>query len=61
MKYFCVSDIHGYYDQLIDALESAGFEPDNPNHLLIACGDHFDRGRQPREVLDSSPSFPEKY
>ena len=24
MRYFCVSDIHGYYDQLLYALEKAG-------------------------------------
>lgn len=60
MKYFCVSDIHGYYDQLIEALNTAGYKPDNPNHMLIACGDHFDRGRQPKEVLDYLSQLPRK-
>lgn len=52
MKIFAVSDIHGYYDELIDALTKAGFEKDNPEHLLVTCGDHFDRGPKPKEVLD---------
>ena len=60
MKYFCVSDIHGYYDQLIEALASANFEPSNPDHMLIVCGDHFDRGRQPKEVLDYLLQLPRK-
>ena len=60
MKFFCVSDIHGYYDPLIVALNEAGFEPDNPDHTLIACGDHFDRGRQPKEVLGFLIQLPRK-
>lgn len=50
-KLFVVSDIHGFYDELIDALDKAGFDKDNENHWLISCGDHFDRGNQPYEVM----------
>lgn len=60
MKYFCVSDIHGYYDLLIAALDKAGFDRNNPNHTLIACGDHFDRGRQPMEVMKFLMELPRK-
>ena len=60
MKYFCVSDIHGYYDQLIDALNEAGFDSNNPNHTLISCGDHFDRGPSPVAVLDFLQQLPRK-
>lgn len=60
MKYFCVSDVHGFYDQLISALNIAGFDRNNPNHMLISCGDHFDRGRQPMEVLDYLMNLPRK-
>ena len=60
MKYFCVSDVHGYYDQLLDALEKAGFDQTNPEHTLISCGDHFDRGRQPVEVMNYLMALPRK-
>lgn len=51
MKIFAVSDVHGFYDEMISALKSAGFEENNPNHLLVGCGDFFDRGKQPFEVM----------
>lgn len=60
MKYFCVSDIHGYYDQLIDALNEAGFDSNNPNHTLISCGDNFDRGPSPVEVMNFLQQLPRK-
>lgn len=41
---FAISDIHGYYEALIEGLERAGFDENNPNHLLISVGDAFDRG-----------------
>ncbi|WP_008824422.1 metallophosphoesterase [Haloplasma contractile] len=44
MKYFSVSDIHGCYKELREALSEAGFDPNNKNHKLIVCGDLFDRG-----------------
>lgn len=50
-KLFCVSDIHGFYDEFKSALDTAGFDKDNPEHWLISCGDHFDRGSKPKEVL----------
>ena len=60
MRYFCVSDIHGYYDQLLYALEKAGFDKNNPEHMLISCGDHFDRGRKPVEVMNYLMALPRK-
>lgn len=50
-KLFCVSDIHGFYDEFKSALDSAGFDKNNPEHWLISCGDNFDRGAQPKEVM----------
>jgi serine/threonine protein phosphatase 1 len=50
-KLFVVSDIHGYYTLLMAALDHAGFDKDNENHLLICCGDYFDRGDENLEVL----------
>ena len=44
IKYFCVSDIHSFYDPLLQALSSRGFDLNNKSHNLIVCGDAFDRG-----------------
>lgn len=49
-KFFVVSDVHGFYDELRDALDDAGFDPENTDHYLISCGDNFDRGPQNLEV-----------
>ena len=51
MKLFAVSDIHGYAGLLKEALRDAGYDPDNEDHLLVCCGDVFDRGTENREVL----------
>lgn len=50
-KLFVVSDVHGHYTLLKEALEKAGFDKDNEDHLLICCGDYFDRGNENVEVL----------
>ena len=59
-KLFCISDVHGFYDEMIKALNDAGFEPDNPNHLLIGLGDYIDRGRKPLEVVRYLNNLPYK-
>lgn len=46
MKYYVVSDIHGYYDELIKALTDAGWFEETEPHKLIVCGDMMDRGEQ---------------
>ena len=50
-KFFVVSDIHGFYDELIMALDKAGFDKDNEEHWLVSCGDEWDRGPNPIEVM----------
>ena len=45
MKYFVVSDIHGFYYSLKTALEQTGFDIKDPNQMLIICGDIMDRGK----------------
>ena len=50
-KLFVVSDIHGHYTLLKEALSKSGFDSNNPEHILICCGDYFDRGRENLEVL----------
>ena len=51
-KYFVFSDIHGEYISLVDTLSKAGFEPDNPKHILICIGDGFDRGLDSRAIYE---------
>lgn len=58
MKYFMVSDIHGEYDKLIDALTKAKFNKDVDT--LVSVGDAFDRGHQNLKVLDYLLSLPHK-
>jgi hypothetical protein len=51
-KYFVCADVHSFYEPLIEALNDAGFDENNPNHILISCGDLFDRGPDSKKVLD---------
>lgn len=60
MKLFVISDIHSYYDEMIDALHKAGFDKDNLEHWLIGCGDYIDRGPKPKEVIDYLMALPRK-
>lgn len=45
-KYFVFSDVHGCFKELKKSLEKAGFDETNPHHILISCGDMFDRGEE---------------
>lgn len=60
MKWFCCSDIHGFYNELIQALTQAGFELTNPEHGIIVCGDIFDRGNKPLEVYNFLRNLPKE-
>jgi serine/threonine protein phosphatase 1 len=51
IKYFVVSDIHGFYDIFINSLTEKGFDINNSDHKVIICGDIFDRGNQAKELL----------
>lgn len=59
-KIFCVSDIHSYCDKFLEALLAAGFDRDNEDHWLICCGDYFDRGDKPAEVMEYLSGLPRK-
>ena len=50
-KYFAVADVHGFYDEMIAALNAAGFDKDNLNHILINLGDAYDRGPASNKVV----------
>ena len=59
-KLFVMSDIHGYYDEMKLALDKAGFDPNNEDHWVVTCGDHFDRGSKPIEVMRYLRILPRK-
>lgn len=51
-KLFIVSDIHGHYSPLKEALCRSGFDRNNETHLLVCCGDYFDKGDENVQVLE---------
>ena len=57
-KYFVFSDVHGCYTPLIQGLKAKGFDINNPEHILISCGDMFDRGDEVKELIDFIKSLP---
>ena len=61
MKYFVCTDIHGYYDEWQEALKKNGFDINNPQHKIIVCGDLFDRGNQPKKIIDFILSYKDKF
>lgn len=50
MRYYVVSDIHGFYTPLVEALTEKGFFEDKEPHKLIICGNLFDRGHEAEKV-----------
>lgn len=42
-KYFVASDIHSFYTPFIKELNKTGFDLNNEEHILIICGDLFDK------------------
>lgn len=57
-KYFVISDIHSFYDELMEALDMSGYDKDNQNHILIINGDIFDRGPKSKQVYNFIKSIP---
>ena len=58
--YFVVSDIHGHDELFAKALAEAGYDPENPRHVVIIVGDCFDRGCENRKVLRRIENLPRK-
>ena len=50
MRYYVISDVHGYYTQMKSALEKAGFFSDTTPHKLIMLGDLFGRGHEAKQL-----------
>ena len=59
-KFYVVSDIHGFANELKKALKESGFDMNNPEHIAVCLGDPLDRGSQPQEVIDYLMSLPRK-
>ena len=57
---FAVSDIHGHYTALMQALEESGFDVNNENHIFLSLGDLADRGAENMKVYDFVKSLPRK-
>lgn len=58
-KYFVFSDVHGHYDELMRDLRLAGFDEKNEEHIIVSCGDNFDRGPKSFEMFVFLNEFPE--
>ena len=52
MKYYVVSDVHGYFSLMKQALQEKGFFDDKEPHKLILCGDMLDRGEEALEMQE---------
>lgn len=50
MKFYVMSDLHGFYTLAIKALTDAGFYDDQSSKKLILLGDCFDRGNEARAM-----------
>ena len=57
-QYFIVTDVHSFYSKMIKALEVAGYDKDNPEHIFVSLGDLFDRGDESYEMLMFVNSIP---
>ena len=59
-KFFVIADVHSFYDEMKQALDTAGFDINNPEHVLISCGDVLDRGPKSIDVLEFLMSVPKE-
>ena len=50
MKYYVVSDIHGFFTIIQSALDDAGFFADTKPHKLVILGDLFDGGSEAKAL-----------
>jgi len=58
-KLFIFADVHGFYTELKTALDEAGFDINNENHIVVSLGDICDRGKESREVLNFINRLPQ--
>lgn len=58
MKFYVLTDVHGFYSEMLAALEHQGFFRDACPHKLVICGDLFDRGQEAVQLLNFLLNFP---
>jgi len=58
-KYFVASDIHSF-TPCIKELNKTGFDLNNEEHILIICGDLFDRGSESLKLYEFIKSLPKE-
>ena len=51
-KIVAISDIHGFCSLAKEAVYKTGFKDNDKDWLLVCCGDYFDRGIEPNEVIE---------
>ena len=59
-KYFVASDIYSFYTLCIKELNKTGFDLNNEGHILIICGDLFDRGSESLKLNEFIKSLPKE-
>lgn len=59
-KYFITSDVHSFYEPMMTALNEAGFDANDPDHIFVSCGDLFDRGPDGIKCLDFVNDLPDE-
>ena len=52
MKIFAISDMHSYLTPTLKALKDAGWDENNPEHIIVVCGDALDRGNETAEMVE---------
>ena len=60
IRYFVVSDVHSCYYKLRETLDNAGFDLYNNDHVLIVCGDLFDRGDETVQLFEFAKELMQK-
>ena len=59
-KYFVASDIYSFYTPFIKELNKTGFDLNNEEHILIICGDLFDRGSESLKLYEFIKTLPKE-
>ena len=59
-KHLVSSDIHSFYTPRIKELNKTGFDLNNEEHILIICGDLFDRGSESLKLYEFIKSLPKE-
>lgn len=52
MRYYVISDTHGFYTETVNALAEVGYFADTEPNKLIILGDFFDRGAEAKEMQE---------